>query len=51
MLKKTIYIIAALLFGCSSNTGVQWLNGDFVQALDVAQESDKPILVDFYSDT
>jgi hypothetical protein len=51
MLKKTIYIIAALLFGCSSNTGVQWLGGDFTQALDAAQEQNKPVLVDFYSDT
>lgn len=50
-MKKLVLLGVAFLFACSSNTGVNWMRGDFRPALDAAREQNKPILVDFYSDT
>lgn len=50
-MKKLFLIFAAFLFACSSNVGVNWMRDDFKLALDAAREQNKPILVDFYSDT
>jgi hypothetical protein len=50
-MKKLFILFTAFLFVCSSNTGVNWMSGDFKLALDAAREQNKPILVDFYSDT
>ncbi len=50
-MKKLFLLFAVFLFACSSDVGVNWLRGDFRLALDAAREQNKPILVDFYSDT
>jgi hypothetical protein len=50
-MKKLFIIVTVALFACSSNVGVNWMRGDFKLALDAAREQNKPILVDFYSDT
>ena len=50
-MKKLIFVTTALLFACSSDQGVNWLRGSFTDALETARTENKPILVDFYSDT
>lgn len=50
-MKKILLSLVLVLFSCSSNVGVNWVRGDFKLALKAAREQNKPILVDFYSDT
>ena len=52
---KKIFIFVALLgLGACTSTNtykVSWVSGSLQQVLEMAQEQNKPVLVDFYSDT
>jgi len=50
-MRKLFLICSALLLACSSDHGVRWMEGSFTQVLKAAGQQQKPILVDFYSDT
>jgi len=50
-MKRLFLLFTAFLLACSSNVGVNWMRGDFRLALDAAREQNKPIMVDFDSDT
>ena len=50
-MRKLLVAMAAMLLACSSDQGVAWKQGSFTQVVDAAREQNKPILVDFYSDT
>lgn len=50
-MKKIFVVFGVMLLTCSQQHKVDWLRGPFTHALDVAREQNRPILVDFYSDT
>lgn len=50
-MKKIFLFFAALLCACSPEYKVNWMTGSWPAALDAARRQNKPIMVDFYSDT
>jgi hypothetical protein len=50
-MKKMLFIVTITLLSCSADRSVRWLGGSFTEALETASALQKPILIDFYSDT
>jgi len=51
-MKKYILFFAIItLSACTGDHKVHWVDSSFTQALDLAREQNKPILVDFFSPT
>ncbi|MBN1561841.1 hypothetical protein JW998_16440 [candidate division KSB1 bacterium] len=50
-MKKIFFVLTMTIVVCASRHEVHWLRGSFTEALDAASTQQKPILVDFYSDT
>jgi|GEM_PF-2214199 len=50
-MKKVILVVALIALGCGFVQGGGFFSGSFEDALQAAGELNKPILVDFYSNT
>lgn len=51
LMRKIFILIGFMLMSCSQPHSVEWLRGSFTHALNTARDLNKPVLVDFYSDT